>query len=167
MLRGLNLGFRANRQAADLAFAIQGLCEASRLAEKPIELLSLDVRRAYDSVSLTTLQHSLRRIRVPEGYIRLLSNIHSGRSAQILTAFGLTQPFQPATGLDQGEINAPTLWLIVYDPLLCLLEKSGKGVDWTELVELTPALEKIHPSLTQTIWPARRSSAEHTPTISR
>ena len=55
VLRGLNLGFRPNRQAADLAFAIQGLCEASRVAEKPIELLSLDVRRAYDSVSLTTL----------------------------------------------------------------------------------------------------------------
>ena len=96
--RGLNLGFRANRQAADLAFAIQGLCEASHLAEKPLELLSLDVRRAYDSVSLTTLQHSLRRIRVPEGYIRMLSNIHSGRSAQILTAFGLTQPFHACDG---------------------------------------------------------------------
>jgi hypothetical protein len=79
VLRGLNLGFRANRQAADLAFAIQGLCEASRVAGKPIELLSLDVRRAYDSVSLPTLQRSLRRIRVPEGYIRLLSNIHNSR----------------------------------------------------------------------------------------
>jgi len=71
------MGFRVNRQAADLAFAIQGLCEASRMANEPIDLLSLDVRRAYDSVPLTTLQHSLRRIRVPEGYIRMLSNIHN------------------------------------------------------------------------------------------
>src|SRR5262245_60402295 len=50
VLRGLNLGFRQNRQAADLAFAIQGLCEASRMAGRPLDLLSLDVRRAYDSV---------------------------------------------------------------------------------------------------------------------
>ena len=35
--------------------------------KQAIELLSLDVRRAYDSVSLTTLQRSLRRIlRVPD-----------------------------------------------------------------------------------------------------
>jgi ribonuclease HI/exonuclease III len=147
VLNGFNLGFRANRQAADLAFAIQGLCEASRTAGRPIDLLSLDVRRAYDSVSLTTLQHSLRRIRVPEGYIRLLSTIHSTRTAQIRTAHGLTQPYSPATGLDQGEINAPILWLIVYDPLLCLLEKSGKGVLLGGLVKDTPAMRKIHPDL--------------------
>ena len=30
MLRGLNVGFRANRQPAVLALAIQGLCEASK-----------------------------------------------------------------------------------------------------------------------------------------
>ena len=147
VLRGFNLGFRANRQAQDLAFAIQGLCEACRVAEKPIDLLSLDVRRAYDSVSLPTLQHSLRRIRVPEGYIRMLSTIHTSRAAQIWTAHGLTQPYSPASGLDQGEINAPTLWLVIYDPLLCLLERSDQGIRLGELVQDTPAMRKIHPGL--------------------
>ena len=147
VLRGFNMGFRANRRATDLAFAIQGLCEASHTAGKPIDLLSLDVRRAYDSVSLDTLQRSLRRIRVPEGYIRMLSNIHTGRSAHVLTAHGLTQPCALASGLDQGEINAPTLWLIVYDPLLCLLERSGKGVRLGDLVQDTEAMRKIHPDL--------------------
>jgi ribonuclease HI/exonuclease III len=147
VLRGFNLGFRANRQAQDLAFSIQGMCEASRVAEKPIDMLSLDVRRAYDSVSLSTLQHSLRRIRVPEGYIRMLSTIHTSRTAQIWTAHGLTQPYSPVSGLDQGEINAPTLWLVIYDPLLCLLERSGQGIRLGELVQDTPAMRKIHPGL--------------------
>src|SRR5262245_29679112 len=104
------------------------MCEASRTAGRALELLSLDVRRAYDSVSLTTLQHSLRRIRAPEAYIRMLSTIHTSRSVRALTAYGLTQPYAPASGLGQGEINAPILWLVVYDPLLCLLEGRGKGV---------------------------------------
>src|SRR5579871_3571900 len=120
---------------------------ALRTAGKALELLSLDVRRAYDSVSLTTLQHSLRRIRVPEAYIRMLATIHTSRTAQILTTHGLTQPYAPATGLDQGEINAPILWLVVYDPLLCLLERSGKGVKLGKLVENTRAMRKIHPEL--------------------
>ena len=102
VLRGFNMGFRANRQAADLASAIQGLCEASHTARKPIDLLSLDVRRAYDSVSLATLQRSLRRIRVPEGYIRMPSNIHTSSSAHILTAHGLAKPCALASGLNQG-----------------------------------------------------------------
>ena len=126
---------------------MQGLCEACRTARQPIDLLSLDVRRAYDSVSLTTLQASLRRICVPEEYIRMLSTIHTSRSSQILTIHGLTEPYTPATGLDQGEINAPILWLIVYDPLLCLLEQSGKGVNLGQLVPDTPAMRKIHPEL--------------------
>ena len=101
-LRGSNVSIRANRQAADLASAIQGLCEASHTARKPIDLLSLDVRRAYDSVSLATLQRSLRRIRVPEGYIRMPSNIHTSSSAHILTAHGLAKPCALASGLNQG-----------------------------------------------------------------
>ena len=36
---------------------------------------------------------------------------------------------------------------MVYDPLLCLLERSGKGVRLGELVEDTPAMGKIHPDL--------------------
>jgi ribonuclease HI len=147
VLRGLNLGFRANRQAADLAFGIQGVWEASHTVDKPLDLLSLDVRRAYDSVALSVLQRSLRRIHAPESYINLLSNIHTSRSAQVLTAFGLTEPYRPATGLDQGEINAPILWLVVYDPLLCLLEKSDKGIRLSELAPDTPATRKIHPDL--------------------
>jgi exonuclease III/ribonuclease HI len=147
VLRGLNLGFRAGRQAADLAFAIQGLCETSRMAGKALELLSLDIRRAYDSVSLSTLQQSLRRIRVPEAYIRTLTNIHTGRATKVLTAYGSTQPFMPATGLEQGEINAPILWNVVYDPLLCLLERCGRGVRLGGLVQDTPAMRKIHPGL--------------------
>ena len=47
-------------------------------------------------------------------------------------------------GSETGGINAPTLWLIVCDALLCLLEKSGKGMRLGELVEGTPAMQKIH-----------------------
>src|SRR5262249_49454679 len=79
--------------------------------------------------------------------IRMLSTIHTTRTAQVRTAHGLTQSYSPATGLDQGEINAPTLWLIVYDPLLCLLKKSGMGIQLGGLVEDTPAMRKIRPDL--------------------
>ena len=77
----------------------------------------------------------------------MLSNIHTTREARVLAAHGLTRPYSPASGLDQGEINAPTLWLIVYDPLLCLLQESGKGIRLGGLVENTPAMQKIHPGL--------------------
>ncbi|CAB5359699.1 unnamed protein product [Rhizophagus irregularis] len=40
---------------------------------------------------------------------------------------GLTKPFEMMTGIDQGEIISPLLWIIFYDPLLDRLRKSDLG----------------------------------------
>ncbi|CAG8636596.1 17484_t:CDS:2, partial [Rhizophagus irregularis] len=50
-----------------------------------------------------------------------------GRMNQVFTPFGLTKPFEMMTGIDQGEIISPLLWIIFYDPLLDRLRKSDLG----------------------------------------
>ena len=128
VLRGFNVGFRANRQPAVLALAIQGLCKASRTVGKPIDLVSLDVRRPSDSGSLATLQRSLGRI---QGYIRMLTNIHTSRSAHILTPRSFTQPPTPASGLGRGRKSTlppcGSLWTI---PCCAFWEGAANESDW-------------------------------------
>lgn len=47
-----------------------------------------------------------------------------GRTNQVFTPAGLTDPFNMLTGIDQGEIIFPLLWIIFYDPLLSKIRKS-------------------------------------------
>ncbi|PKB96440.1 hypothetical protein RhiirA5_434836 [Rhizophagus irregularis] len=47
-----------------------------------------------------------------------------GLTSVIFTPFGLTKPFEMMTGIDQGEIISPLLWIIFYDFLLDRLRKS-------------------------------------------
>jgi hypothetical protein len=53
--------------------------------------------------------------------------IAKDRKVQIITKYGLTQAFTPRCGIEQGEINAPLLWRIFYDPLLTRLNKNING----------------------------------------
>ena len=69
------------------------------------------------------LKLALKRIKMNNNIIALLGNIHNNRQNSIQTEFGPTDTYQVGDGLDQGEVNAPILWHIFYDPLLCEIDK--------------------------------------------
>src|SRR5271170_4674461 len=51
----------------------------------------------------------------------LLVNTFADRSIQVITAFGLADPFTTDNGIDQGDVISPLIWRIVYDPLLTFI----------------------------------------------
>lgn len=127
ILRGGNFGFTSGRRTTDFVHVLRATIDDSLLRRRGLEVLLLDVRRAYDSVSWISLQRSLERIRVPAAYIQLLRNIFDGRRSAVITTYGESREFHPACGLDQGEVNSPLLWLVFYDTLLCRLNRCGVG----------------------------------------
>jgi hypothetical protein len=127
VLRGGNFGFTSGRRTKDFVHVLRATIDDSLLCRRELEVLLLDVRRAYDSVSWISLQRSLERIRVPATYIQLLRNIFDGRRSAVITTYGESREFHPACGLDQGEVNSPLLWLVFYDTLLCRLNRRGAG----------------------------------------
>lgn len=127
VLLGGNYGFTRGRRTTDFVQVLRAAIDDAQCSRRGIEVLMLDVRRAYDSVSWCSLACSLRRIRVPEAYIGLLERIFDKRTATVRTHHGQTQPHHPECGLDQGEVNSPLLWLVFYDTLLCALRQSKRG----------------------------------------
>ncbi|GES89610.1 hypothetical protein GLOIN_2v1790829 [Rhizophagus clarus] len=45
----------------------------------------------------------------------------------MITAYGLTDPYEVIIGIDQREVISPLLWCIYYDPLLCEVESRKLG----------------------------------------
>ena len=76
------------------------------------------MKKAFDSVSLESLEIVLRKLKIPEKIVKYIINLSYKRQLKIITAYGLTEEIKAGDGIDQGEVISPLLWRIFYDPLL-------------------------------------------------
>src|SRR5882672_11288810 len=72
LLKGINVGFMPNKRATNVGFIIQRVTELARINNENLELLALDIAKAYDSISLNLLEISLKRIGIPEKLIKII-----------------------------------------------------------------------------------------------
>ena len=121
-------GFTAGLQCPYAISTIRSVIDIHNREKRPLFLVSFDIRRAFDSVSLPSLLASLRRFGIPQELQDITTFMYEHRKAQVHTAFGLTDPFQPNNGLDQGDTLSPLLWIIFYDALLRRIDDSKLGV---------------------------------------
>lgn len=89
--------------------------------------LMLDMSKAYDRINIHMLKKALERIKMPKKITQILTSLFSNRTNQVFTPTGLTDPFDMITGIDQGEIISPLLWIIYYDPLLTRIRNTNLG----------------------------------------
>jgi hypothetical protein len=83
--------------------------------------------KAYDSVNLNLLQHSLQRLALPSSIINTIINLFTNRQNQVITNLGLTPSYPVLNGIDQGETITPLLWRIYYDPLISYIYNNFNG----------------------------------------
>ena len=128
LLHPWQFGFTPGLQCSYALSTIRSAIDVSSREKLPLFLVSFDIRRAFDSVSLDSLLASLTRFGFPDKFKSIIRFLYDSREAQVHTAFGLTDPFHPENGLDQGDTLSPLLWIIFYDALLCKLNSLGLGI---------------------------------------
>jgi hypothetical protein len=103
--------------------------EDARYYKKEAWILLQDMSKAYDLVNRENLLKALRRIRLPDTFILFIENTLKGRKNKVITDFGLTDYYEVTTGIDQGEIMSPLLWIIYYDPLFAKIRKKRDNAE--------------------------------------
>ncbi|GBB84246.1 hypothetical protein RclHR1_10880001 [Rhizophagus clarus] len=83
---------------------INEIIQDAKENNKELWLHSQDLGKAYDHVNIFMLEKN-----------------------QVITAYGLTDPYDVLIGIYQGEVISPLLWCIYYDPLLCEIEQRKLG----------------------------------------
>ena len=136
VLHGGNAGFMPKSGLDELLWMLRGTLDDAREQKRELWLVLLDIQRAYDHVSWEGVEPALERIRAPPGFITLLRNMWSKRSARVHTAVGTTEWFKVHIGLAQGAVLSPLLWNIFYDPLLTAL-KTVQGYRISPSVSIT------------------------------
>ena len=147
VLKGLNFGGKPGSQALDSVHLLQTCIEDAKLSGLDLQVLCLDIRRAFDSVPFSSLEAFLKRLHLPQGYIRLIMTTARERQVRLITRYGLTDSIRPCCGIEQGEVNAPLLWRIFYDPLLVRLAEMQEGYCFADL-ELPIPPRRVDPDLT-------------------
>src|SRR5690348_5364156 len=90
---------------------------------KELWLVLQDMKKAFDSVSLKSLDLAMRRLKFPQKTITFILNLFENRQSKIITDWGTTQCFEISDGIEQGEVLSPLIWRIFYDPLLSRIQE--------------------------------------------
>lgn len=91
-------------------------------------LINLDIKGAFDSVSVRCLLNSLAQIpEIPDYVLALLKNWLEGRVFQVHYDGASSEPYQAFEGVPQGGCLSPMLWILFVRDLPSFLEENWKG----------------------------------------
>ncbi|KAH9590087.1 hypothetical protein MS3_00002911 [Schistosoma haematobium] len=136
-LRDQQAGFRKNRSCTDQIAALWIIVEQSIEWNSSLYIKFIEYEEAFDSVDRTTLWKLLRHYGVPLKMVSIIQNPYDGLNCKIVHGGQLTKSFELKTGVRQGCLLSPFLFLLVIDWIMKTSTSEGKhGIHWTARMKL-------------------------------
>lgn len=104
-------------------FLIDFVLKYARQNHKPLFMASLDVAKAFDSVTHNAILDILRSSGVPVPMIEYVAEVYRGSSTKLQSGSWTSQAIHPNCGVKQGDPLSPMLFNMVIDRLFSLLPK--------------------------------------------
>ena len=92
----------------------------------------MDYEKAFDSVDRATLWKLLRHYGVPKKLTNIIRNSYDGMTCRVVHEGQLTEAFEVKTGVRQGCLLSPFLFLLAIDWVMrTSTEGKRNGIQWT------------------------------------
>ncbi len=132
LLRDEQAGFWQNRSCTDQIAMLRIIVEQSLEWNSLLYINFVDYEKAFDSVDRETLWKLLRFYGIPTKMVNLIRNSYDGMSCRVINGGQLTNSFQVQTGVRQGCLLSPFLFLLVIG-WITKSSTSGRrnGIQWT------------------------------------
>ena len=136
-LRDQQAGFRRNRSCADQIATLRIIVEQTNEWNSPLYINFIDYEKAFDSVDRETLWKLLRHYGIPEKITNLIKCIYKDMNCKVNHAGQLSESFEVKTGVCQGCLLSPFLFLLVNDWIMKITtEGRNNGIQWTLTTQL-------------------------------
>lgn len=131
-LRDQQAGFRKNRSCADQIATLRVIVEQSLEWNSPLYVNFVDYEKAFDSVDRETLWRLLRHYGVPTKLVSIIKNSYDGMQCRVIHEGQFTRQFQVRSGVRQGCLLSPFLFLLAIDWIMKSSTKQRRnGIQWT------------------------------------
>ena len=131
-LRDQQAGFRPNRSCVDQIATLRIIVEQSLEWNSPLYINFVDYEKAFDSINRGTLWKQLSHYGIPTKLVSLIKNSYEGTGCRVIHSGQLTKHFEVKTGVRQGCLLSPFLFLLVIDWIMKICTKQRRnGIQWT------------------------------------
>ena len=110
-------GFKSGVGTTDAILVISTLCEKYREGSKPLDMVFVDLEKAYDTEPREVLWRCTRKRYIPEVYIRLVQDMYQGATTCVKSKQGTSEHFEVGIGLHQGSSLSPFLFIMLVDKI--------------------------------------------------
>ena len=132
LLRDEQAGFRTNRSCTDQIATLRIILEQSLEWNSPLYVNFVDYEKAFDSVDRQTLWRLLRHYGVPQKITDIIRNMYEGINCRVIHGQQVTDAFQVKTGVRQGCLLSPFLFLLAIDWVMkTSTQQKRNGIQWT------------------------------------
>ena len=126
VLREEQCGFRKGRGCVDHVFTLRLIIEKSLSCQTPLVLSFIDYEQAFDSVDRRALAKVLSLYGIPEKYIKVISAMYENNTAAVKVGNEVSSWFCIKSGVKQGCVLSPFIWIILMD---FVLRSTGKAME--------------------------------------
>nr|KAG5703440.1 hypothetical protein BaRGS_022489 [Batillaria attramentaria] len=131
-LREEQAGFRNDRSCTDHIATMRIIIEQSLEWQTPLYSIFVDFQKAFDSVDREVIWKLMSHYGFPPKFVNIIRQLYEDATCQVIHDGKLTEPFTVRTGVRQGCILSPTIFLMVVDWVM-RQATDGKwtGIQWT------------------------------------
>ena len=136
-LRDHQAGFRKDRSCTDQIATLRIIVEQSMEWDSSLYINFVDYEKAFDSLDRDTLWKLLQHYGIPEKCISLIRSSYEDMACRVIHAGQLTDSFMVKTGVRQGCLLSPFLFLLAIDWIMKKTTKNRRnGIQWTPWSQL-------------------------------
>ncbi|GES88173.1 RNA-directed DNA polymerase from mobile element jockey-like [Rhizophagus clarus] len=117
----------AGSSTAEIILTIQTCIDINLAQNKKFYIMVQDLSKAYDRINLDLLITAMDRLDLPKIFQMTIINLFKGHKNSVIIGDHLTNSFDLTTGIIQGEVISPILWVLYYDPLFEAINNTMTG----------------------------------------
>ncbi|KAI8509483.1 hypothetical protein Bbelb_133310 [Branchiostoma belcheri] len=143
ILRKNQAGFRPSRSCAQQIHILCRIMEGFLSYQLPLTVTFIDFKKAFDCINRRVMFSVLRHYGIPEVIVNAIQVLYYNSKSAVFVDGNISDPFQVTTGVLQGDVLAPFLFIVLID---YLMSESTKGTD--SGVVTHPRQSRRHPAQT-------------------
>jgi len=136
-LRDEQAGFRQDRSCTDQIATMRIIIEQSLEWQTPLYSVFVDFQKAFDSVDRDVIWKLMHHYGFPPKFITIIQQLYEDATCQVIHEGKLTEAFSVQTGVRQGCLLSPTIFLLVVDWIMRQATAGRRtGIQWTLMKQL-------------------------------